>query len=311
MGESLPMDDAELVRRIQDLKRERDAVILAHLYQRPEVQDIADHVGDSLELSRIAAKTEAKTIVFCSVRFMAETAKILSPEKTVLLPVEEAACPLADGITPDQLREAKAKMPHAAVVAYINCSAEIKALSDYSCTSANAAQVVENIPERDILFVPDGHLGRWIQKHTKKNITLWEGGCPTHQRLKVAELLELKERHPGSEILVHPECPEEICDAADGVMSTSQMVRYCQASPKTTFIIGTEMGLMHRLQKLMPEKTFLLASKTLVCPNMKLTRLEDVYLSLRDNRFVIDVPEEVRKRAARSLDAMLSVVPAR
>jgi quinolinate synthase len=242
---------------------------------------------------------------------MAETAKILSPQKTVLLPVTEAGCPLSDAITPEQLIEAKAKHPHAAVVAYVNCSAEIKALSDYSCTSANALQVVEAVPETDILFVPDRHLGRWVQKHTRKNIILWDGACPTHQRLKLKDLLDLKAKHLGAEVVVHPECAEDICDAADAVLSTSQMIRYCQQSPIQTFIIGTEMGLMHRLHKLMPEKTFIQASKTLLCPNMKLTQLEDVYEALHEMKHVIEVSEDVRVRAIRSLEAMMAAVPAK
>lgn len=311
MTNEIFMDDAELVRRILKLKKERNAVILAHSYQRPEVQDVADHIGDSLELSRLAAKTDADTIVFCSVQFMAETAKILSPEKTVLLPVAEAACPLADTITPEALRKAKSEHPHAAVVAYVNCSADIKALSDYSCTSANALQVVEAIPEQDILFVPDRHLGRWVQKHTRKNILLWDGGCPSHQRLKVKELIDLKAAHPDAELLVHPECDEAICDLADEVLSTAQMIRHCQNSPVTTFLIGTETGLLHRLRKLMPQKTFVAASKNLLCPNMKLTQLEDVYVSLKEMKHVIEIPEDVRVKAVRSLEAMLAAVPAK
>jgi quinolinate synthase len=309
MANELFLDDAELVRRIQALKSERNAVILAHSYERPEIQDVADHVGDSLELSRMAAKTDADTIVFCSVQFMAETAKILSPQKTVLLPVAEAGCPLSDTITPKQLLEAKAHHPRAAVVAYVNCSAEIKALSDYSCTSANALQVVEAVPEQDILFVPDRHLGRWVQKHSRKNLILWDGACPTHQRLKLKVLLDLKSKHPGAEVVVHPECAEDICDAADAVLSTSQMIRYCQQSKAQTFIVGTEMGLMHRLHKLMPEKNFIQASKTLLCPNMKLTQLEDVYEALHEMKHVIEVSEDVRVRAIRSLEAMMAVVP--
>lgn len=305
------MDDAELVRKIQELKRERNAIILSHFYERPEVQDVADHVGDSLELSRIAAKNDADVIVFCSVRFMAETAKILSPQKTVLLPVAEAGCPLSDTITPDQLREAKARHPNAVVVAYVNCSAEIKSLSQYCCTSANALQVVESVPETEILFVPDRNLGRWVQKQTRKNIILWEGCCPTHQNLKLKDVLDAKAQYPGAEVVVHPECPEDICDVADAVMSTAQMIRYCLASPKKTFIIGTEMGLMHRLRKLMPEKTFIQASKTLLCPNMKLTQLEDVYTALKEMKHVIEVPEDIRVKALKSLDAMMSMIPSK
>jgi quinolinate synthase len=303
--------DAELLGRVRKLKRERNAVVLAHWYERPEVQDAADHVGDSLELSRIAAKTQADVIVFCSVRFMAETAKILSPEKTVLLPAPDAGCPLADTLTASQLEAEKAKHPGAAVVAYVNCSAEIKALSDYCCTSANARQIVESVPEKDILFVPDRHLGRWVQKHSSKNVVLWNGACPTHERLTAQEVLECKARHPDAELLVHPECSEAVADMADAVLSTSQILRYCQRSPSRSFIIGTEMGLLHRLRANMPDKEFIQPSKGLICPNMKMTQLEDVAVSLKEMKTVIEVPEPVRLKALRSLDAMMSALPVR
>ncbi len=303
--------DDELLGRIRKLKKERHAVILAHWYQRPEVQDAADHVGDSLELSKIAAKTDAEVIVFCSVRFMAETAKILSPRKTVLLPSAGAGCPLADTITAGQLETERRKHPGAAVVAYVNCSAEIKALADYCCTSANAQQVVDQVPEKDILFVPDRHLGRWVQKHSAKNVILWNGGCPTHQRFTAQDVLDCKKAHPRAELIAHPECDEAITDLADAVMSTSQMLRYCQKSPSNEFIIGTEMGLLHRLRATMPDKVFIQPSKGLVCPNMKMTRLEDLHASLVEMKTVIELPETLRLKALRSLDAMLSVLPTR
>jgi quinolinate synthase len=311
----MPLDssanDSELTGLIHRLKKDRKAVILAHSYERPEVQDAADYVGDSLELSRTAAKTDADVIVFCSVRFMAETAKILSPGKTVLIPRPDAGCPLADTLTAEQLAAEKVRHPGAAVVAYVNCSAEVKALADVCCTSANAQQVVESVPEKDVLFVPDRHLGRWIQKHSSKNMFLWDGGCPTHHRLKVDDVLACKAEHPDALLLVHPECVEAVSDMADEVMSTSQMLRYCLQSPAKSFIIGTEMGLLHRLRKDMPDKEFIQPSKGLVCPNMKLTRLEDVAASLRDMKTEVEVPEPVRQRALRALDAMISVVPTR
>jgi quinolinate synthase len=204
MSLDLFLDDKELISRIKELKKERKAVILAHSYERPEVQDIADHVGDSLELSRLAAKTDAEVIVFCSVHFMAETAKILSPQKTVLLPAAEAGCPLADMITPTQLEAEKAKYPNAAVVAYVNCSAEIKSMADVCCTSANAVQVVNAMPQDEILFVPDQHLGRWVQTQTEKKIILWAGCCPTHQRMKVSDFVNIKKEHPEAVVVVHP-----------------------------------------------------------------------------------------------------------
>ncbi|HVZ80852.1 MAG TPA: quinolinate synthase NadA [bacterium] len=303
------LDDTELVNRIKELKKERNAVILAHSYERPEVQDIADHVGDSLELSRLAAKTDADVIVFCSVHFMAETAKILSPQKTVLLPAAEAGCPLADMITPEQLAAEKAKYPNAAVVAYVNCSAEIKALADVCCTSANALQVVNAMPQDEILFVPDQHLGRWVQKQTHKKMILWAGCCPTHQRMKAKDILAMKQEHPDAVVVVHPESNEDICGMADAVLSTSQMLRYCQASEAKTFIIGTEMGMLHRLRTAMPDKTFLLPTKSLICPNMKMTQLEDVYEALKDLKYPIEIPEPIRLKALKSLDGMLAAVP--
>jgi quinolinate synthase len=266
-------------------------------------------VGDSLELSRLAAKTDADVIVFCSVLFMAETAKILSPQKTVLLPSSEAGCPMADMITPEQLAIAKAKNPHAAVVAYVNCSAEIKSMADVCCTSANAIQVVNAMPQDEILFVPDQHLGRWVQQHTDKKMILWPGCCPTHQRMKAKDILDLKKQYPEAVVVVHPEANEDICNMADAVLSTSQMLRFCQASPASVFIIGTEMGLLHRLRTTMPEKTFLQPSKGLICPNMKMTQLEDVYEALKELQHSIEVPEAIRVKALRALDGMLAVVP--
>ena len=303
------LDDEELVNRIKQLKKERNAVILSHSYERPEIQDVADHVGDSLELSRLAAKTDADVIVFCSVLFMAETAKILSPQKTVLLPVFEAGCPLADMITPAQLEVEKAKHPQAAVVAYVNCSAEIKAMADVCCTSANALQVVNAMPQEEILFVPDQHLGRFVQKQTSKKMFLWAGCCPTHQRMKVKDILDLKRQYPEAEVVVHPESAEDICNMADAVLSTSQMLRYCQASTAKTFIIGTEMGLLHRLRKTMPDKTFLQPSKGLICPNMKMTQLEDVYEALKELQHPIEIPEPIRVKALKAIDGMLAAVP--
>lgn len=309
MSLDLFLDDTELVNRIKQLKQERNAVILAHSYERPEVQDIADYVGDSLELSRLAAKTDADVIVFCSVHFMAETAKILSPQKKVLLPAAEAGCPLADMITPEQLIAEKAKYPNAAVVAYVNCSAEIKALADVCCTSANALQVVNAMPQDEILFVPDQHLGRWVQKQTHKKMILWAGCCPTHQRMKAKDIIAMKQQYPDAVVVVHPESNEDICNMADAVLSTSQMLRYCQASEAKTFIIGTEMGMLHRLKTAMPDKTFLLPTKSLICPNMKMTQLEDVYEALKDLKNPIEIPEPIRLKALQSLDGMLAAVP--
>ncbi len=301
----------DLVRRIGELKRERNAVILAHTYERPEVQDVADHVGDSLELSRIAAKTDASVIVFCSVRFMAETAKILSPQKTVLLPVKDAGCPLADFADVGKLREARARHPKAAVVAYVNTSAAVKALSDYCCTSANAPQVVKAIPNDEILFVPDRHLGKWSAEQTGKVVRLWEGHCPTHQRIRASDILELKKAHPEAEVLVHPECCDEVRALADACLSTAQMLRHCAASASDTFILGTEIGVGHPLRKRHPGKTFLFPGKGPLCPNMKKTFLEDVVASLEGMKHEILLPEDVIVGARKALDAMMAAVPAR
>ncbi len=311
MSLDLFLDDEELCSRIGELKKERNAVILAHSYERPEVQDIADHVGDSLELSRLAAKTDADVIVFCSVMFMAETAKILSPEKIVLLPAAEAGCPLADMITPAQLAAEKAKHPDAAVVAYVNCSAEIKSMSDVCCTSANAVQVVNDVDADEILFVPDQHLGRWVQTQTNKKLILWPGCCPTHQRMKPKDILDMKRGHPDALVVVHPESNEDICNLADEILSTSQMLRFCQTSSAKTFIIGTEMGLLHRLRKAMPDKLFLQPSKGLICPNMKMTQLEDLYESLKELKTAIEIPEPIRVKALRALDGMIAAVPSK
>ncbi len=302
-------DDTELIEKIQKLKNEKNAFIIAHSYERPEIQDIADEVGDSLELSRLAAKTDADIIVFCSVHFMAETAKILSPQKLVLLPAIEAGCPLADMITPEQLTIEKSKYPDAGVVAYVNCSAEIKAMADVCCTSANAIQVVNAMPQDQILFVPDQHLGRWVQKHSNKKIILWAGGCPTHQRMKARDIFQIKEEHPDALVLMHPEASEELCQLADAVLSTSQMLRFCQNSTAQKFIIGTEMGMLHRLRTAMPNKIFFQPSKGLICPNMKMTQLEDVYESLLELKYPIEIPEHIRIQAKKSLEGMLSVIP--
>ncbi len=309
MSLDLFLDDTELIARIQELKKERKPLFWPIVMSGPEVQDIADYVGDSLELSRLAAKTDADVIVFCSVHFMAETAKILSPQKTVLLPAAEAGCPLADMITPAQLEAEKAKYPNAAVVAYVNCSAEIKSMADVCCTSANALQVVNAMPQEEILFVPDHHLGRWVQTQTHKKMILWAGCCPTHQRMKPKDIIALKQEHPDAVVVVHPESNEDICNMADAILSTSQMLRYCQGSPAKTFIIGTEMGMLHRLRTSMPEKSFLLPTKSLICPNMKMTQLEDVYESLKELQHPIEIPEPIRIKALKALDGMLAAVP--
>jgi quinolinate synthase len=309
MGWELFRKDKDLLPRLQELRHRRNAVLLAHIYERPEVQDVADHVGDSLELSRIAAKTDADVIVFCSVRFMAETAKILSPQKTVLLPVRGAGCPLADFATPEQVLEAKRRHPNAAVVSYVNTSAEVKALSDYCCTSANAPQVVSAIPPGEVLFVPDRHLGKWTAEQTGRELILWDGHCPTHQTIRAKDLVELKRRHPEAEVLVHPECCEEVRALADACMSTAQMLRHCAASPANIFLLGTEIGILHQLEKRVPGKRFLFPGKGPLCPNMKKTFLEDIVASLEEMKHEIVLSPEVIQGAQRALSAMVAAVP--
>jgi quinolinate synthase len=301
-------EGAALKAEIRELLRDRNAVLLAHNYQRDEVQEIADITGDSLGLSQEAAKTKADVIVFCGVHFMAESAAILSPEKTVLLPRVDAGCPMADMITGPDLAAYRKTHPDAVVVTYVNSSAEVKALSDICCTSGNAVNVVRSIPaEKEIFMVPDRNLAHYVQKVSGRALTWWDGYCPTHERLTVAAVNRAKESHPGALLLVHPECPPEVVDTADAVLSTAGMYGYCRRSSAKEFIVGTEMGILYRLRKENPGKTFHIASRTLICPNMKLTTLEDVRDSLAAMSPVIRVPEDIRLRAKSALDAMLAV----
>ena len=301
-------DDFELLKNeIEALKKERQAIILAHNYQRPEVQDIADYTGDSLELSRIAARTDAKVIVFCGVQFMAETAAILSPDKIVLLPVKEAGCPLADMATPEQLRESREEHPDAAIVSYVNTTAAVKAESDICCTSANAVKVVNSVENEEVIFVPDKNLGRHAARNSDKNIILWEGWCPTHVSLYADDVLKCRQEHPEASFMAHPECFPEVLDLADEVASTAGMLAYASESEANQFIIGTEMGLIHRLRKENPGKKFHSPTEYLVCPTMKMTSLEKVLLALDRMEHVITIPEEIRVNACKALDAMLAV----
>jgi quinolinate synthase len=301
-----PIGD-DILERILRLKRERNAVLLVHNYQLPEIQDIADFTGDSLGLSRQAAKTDADVIVFCGVHFMAETAAILCPRKTVLLPVLEAGCPMAQMITAEQLRQKKQEHPDAAVVCYVNTSAEVKAESDYCCTSANAVQVVERVDAEEVLFVPDVSLGAWVAGQTSKKVILWPGFCPTHHRILAEDVARLKAEHPQAEVLVHPECTQDVIALADHVLSTTGILKRAAASPAREFIIGTENGILYRLEKDNPGKTFYEVSDRVVCPNMKRTHLEDVLWALQDMRHRITVPEDVRRRALRAIERMVAI----
>jgi len=299
--------DAEIVEKISALKKRRNAVILAHNYQLGEVQDIADFVGDSLDLSQRAAETAAGVIVFCGVHFMAETASILCPEKVVLLPDRNAGCPLADMITAERLRVKKKEHPQAVVVCYINSSAEVKAESDVCCTSANAVKVVESLDAREILFVPDQYLGHYVSTRTGKKMILWPGFCPTHVRIKPERIKELKREYPQAKVVVHPECTPEVIALADEVLSTSGMCRYAQRDEVREMVVGTEVGIIHRLKKENPGKRFIPISEQAICPNMKLITLEKVLWSLEDMDPEVKVPEGIRLKAKAAVDKMLKI----
>lgn len=300
------MDKNKIIDEINTLKKEKNAIVLAHNYQIPEVQDIADIVGDSLALSRAAAKTDCEMIVFCGVHFMAESAKILSPDKIVLLPVKDAGCPMADMITAEDLRNYKSKHPDTKIVCYVNSSAEVKAESDICCTSSNALKIVQSIDTDRILFVPDKNLGGYIRDRVKdKIIDLWPGFCITHQRTRTEDAVKAKKAHPDAEVLVHPECSSEIVSLADFVGSTSQIIEYANKSKSKSFLIGTEMGVLHKLRQDNPDKNFYMISPSLVCYNMKKTSLEDVLSALQYEKHQITVDENIRGKALKSLDDML------
>jgi len=297
----------ELRLKIIELKKELDAVILAHNYQRPEVQDIADITGDSLELAREATQLDAKVVVLCGVLFMAESVAILNPSRTVLLSEGTAGCPMADMIGVGDLRAWKGKYPQATVVCYVNSSAEVKAESDYCCTSANALKVVEAVPNDEILFIPDMNLGHYVSTKTSKKIIVYPGYCNTHHRLTTKHVVRAKKDYPDAVVLVHPECRAEVIELADAALSTSQMARYVKDSSAKTFLIGTEEGLVYRLQKDNPDKTFHVISKVLVCPDMKKTTLEKVAETMEFRKNVVVIPEDIRLRAKSTLDRMLAI----
>ncbi|MFH1003682.1 MAG: quinolinate synthase NadA [Chloroflexota bacterium] len=301
-------DQASLSQAIRELGREKQAVILAHNYQRPEVQDVADFVGDSLELSRQATRTDARIIVFCGVHFMAETAFILSPEKTVLLPDIGAGCPMANMITAEKLRAKKVQLTGWPVVCYVNSSAEVKAESDICCTSANAVQVVESLDSPEIIFVPDQYLGHYVASRTKKRLELWPGFCPTHMKIQPGHITEIKKQYPRARVVVHPECRPEVTALADAVLSTGGMIRYARREDVSELIVGTEVGIIHRLTRENPGKKFIPASRQAVCPNMKRITLEKVFTTLQTLQPEVTVPEAVRLRASSAVDRMLATV---
>lgn len=296
-----------MIEEIIALKKERHAVILAHNYQIPAVQDVADLVGDSLELSRAASNLDAEVIVFCGVDFMAETAAILSPQKKVVLPEKGAWCPMAHMIAPDQLRALKSQNPEAAVVCYINSTAEVKAESDICCTSANGVQVVNSLSEEQVIFVPDRNLAAYVARHTDKEIISWNGYCYVHDHFTTSEVEAARELHPLAEVLVHPECRLEVIDLADYVYSTAGMGRHAKVSKAREFIIGTETGMIYRLKKENPEKEFYPLSEKAVCQNMKKTNLDKICRALQTLEPRVTVPEEIAIRAKRSIERMLAV----
>ena len=299
--------DSGLAENVLKLKKKRNAVILVHNYQLGEVQDIADFVGDSLDLSQKAAGTDASVIVFCGVHFMAETASILSPDKIVLLPDMHAGCPMANMITATQLRAKKKEHPKAAVVCYINSSAAVKAESYICCTSANAVGVVESLDTDEILFVPDQYLGHYISTKTGKKMILWPGFCPTHARILPDHIINLRREYPGAKVMVHPECRPDVIALADEVLSTSGMIKFAKGEDVQEMIVGTEMGIIYRLRKENPGKRFIPISEQTICPDMKLITLEKVLWALEEMAPEVKVPEKIRTKAKQAVNRMLEV----
>ena len=321
----------EIIEDILKLKQEKNAVILSHNYQRDEVQDIADFIGDSLELSRTAAGLDCDVIVFCGVHFMAESASILSPDKTVLLPELDAGCPMADMIQVSSprkvwktfpgyevqptfvfpheftLRDIKAKYPGVPVVAYVNTTADVKAESDICCTSANVVKVMESLVDERVICIPDRNLSMWAQKNTKKQVIAWDGFCHVHDRVTKEDVLKARKEYPDAVLMAHPECRPEVLDLADHVTSTSGMLRFAKSSDAKEFIVGTELGLMHRLKKENPDKVFHPLRRDMICPNMKKTTLNSVLNALKEMKNIIKVPEEIRIPAKKALDRMLEI----
>jgi quinolinate synthase len=301
------------VAAIERLKRDRNAIVLAHYYQEPEIQDIADFIGDSLELSRKAASTDADVIVFCGVHFMAETAKILSPEKTVVLPDLDAGCSLADDCPADAFADFRAKHPDHVVVSYINCTAAVKAQSDLICTSSNAVDLVQQLPaDRPVLFAPDQNLGRWVQRQSGRELTLWPGRCIVHETFSEEALLELKLEHPDAEVIAHPECQEHLLDLADFIGSTSKLLNRTQSSAAETFIVLTEPGILHQMKQRAPGKTLLDVPgvdgcSCNACPYMRLNTLQKLHDCLESLEPAIELEEELRLRALQPIQRMLEM----
>ncbi len=298
-----------IVENIRELKKERNATILAHNYQLPEVQEIADYIGDSLGLSRKAAAVDADVLVFCGVHFMAETASILCPDKTVLIPDQGAGCPMVDMTPLERVLDLKRRHPKARVVTYVNSSAAVKAESDYCCTSANAVEVVELLDgDGPIIFVPDQYLGSYVASQTGKDLILYHGYCPTHARILEEDILRLKAEHPQAKVMVHPECRPGVIALADRVLSTSGMCRWARETASTDIIVGTELGLVSRLRRENPGKRLYIVSEAAVCPNMKRIELEKILWSLEEMQYEVKVPDDIRERALEAVDRMVRIV---
>ena len=299
----------DLTGKIRRLKKIRRAIILAHNYQLPEVQDVADFLGDSLELSRIASKIEAKVIIFCGVHFMAETASILCPDKKVILPDITAGCPMANMITAQDLKRLKDKYPKAIVVGYVNTSAEVKAELDYCCTSTNAVKVIQALKDKkEIIFIPDKYLTDYVSQKTGKKLISWNGFCPTHIKILAEDIKREKYLHPEAEVIVHPECRREVRELADAVLSTSQMVKFASQTKRKELIVGTENGLLYRLKKENPRKIFYPASERAICPNMKKITQEKILWSLETLQPEVYVEENIRRKAKSAIEAMLRIL---
>ena len=297
-----------LQRKILDLKKKKNALIVAHNYQRDEIQEIADITGDSYALARKVTEAKEKLIVFCGVKFMAESASILNPDKTVLLPVEEAGCPLADMATVEKLKKKKEEYPEAAVVSYVNSTAAVKAESDICCTSSNAVKVVNSLKEEKVIFVPDKNLGRYVREHVpNKELILWDGYCIVHMRLTKEEVVKTKALYPNAEFIVHPECRKEVLEEASYVGSTAGMLKYVTESSGKEFIIGTEIGIIYRMKRDNPDKEFYVPTDQFICANMKLTTLGWLARSLEKEIYKITVPEEVASGARKALERMMEV----
>ena len=299
----------DLIDKIAKLKKQKDAVILVHNYQIPEVQDVADHLGDSLGLSRIAAKSDKKIIVFCGVYFMAETASVLCPDKKVLIPDPKSGCPMADMITPSDVKELRERHPGAVVVGYVNTSAEVKAELDICCTSSNAVDVVAKLdPHLEVVFVPDKYLGDYASKKTGRRLILWDGYCATHVRIMPEDIVKQLRLHPKAKIMVHPECRAEVIEMADYALSTGKMCALARESRDKEFIVGTDIGIIYRLTRDNPGKLFYPASEHAICPGMKRNTLEKVLWALEEEEHEVRVSEDVRRRARAALDKMLALI---